>query len=328
MSAPPVAAMNAAETFLQSIYSRRARYAVLFISSHYVAKKWTTYERKAAQDRAFRQAAPYILPVRIDDSELPGLLSTVGYVDAQFAGARGIVDAVLRKLGTHAPAQAPKFDGRAPRTPEAVALVLSERPPGWEFLLYGGVLHRGIADLEDKYRDHVIEFAPHNGEVVLEDDGLSWLASKLISVSRIVDNLDRVLSDDAQVAAFGRPGEPGDPERIIHLANRLTGIYGELLDWAAGIRATGFDDDAVQHVANAEARLADLPIQQLREFVERYLQHMDGLTARLLAGEDVHLTFTVKIDMDPEAHEIYHSALEAYGAQRFGNSRRGPTRGR
>jgi hypothetical protein len=306
--------------FLHAIYSRRARYAVLFVSRHYVAKKWTTYERKAAQDRAFQQSAPYILPVRIDDSELPGLLSTIGYVDAEFAGARGIVEAVLRKLGNQAPVRAPKFDGRAPRTPEAVAVVLSERPPGWEFLLYGGILHRGIAELEGKYRDHVIEFASHNGQVIAENDGLSWLGNKLTSVSRIVANLDRVLSDNAQTAAFGRPGESGDPERIIHLADRLTGIYGELLDWAAGIRSTGFEDDAIQHVAIAEARLADLPIQQLREFVGRYVHQMDGLTAKLLAGENVDLTFSVKIDMAPEALETHRRALQAYGTKRFGNS--------
>ncbi|GLY37280.1 hypothetical protein Amsp01_033040 [Amycolatopsis sp. NBRC 101858] len=306
--------------FLQAIYSRRARYAVIFISRHYVTKKWTTYERKAAQDRAFQQSAPYILPVRIDDSELPGLLSTIGYVDAGFAGVPGIVDAVLRKLGNHAPARAPKFDGRAPRTPEAVAVVLSERPPCWEFLLYGGLLHRGIADLEEKYRDHVIEFASHNGQVIAENDGLSWLGNKLTSVSAIVANLERVLSDEAQNAAFGRPGEPGDPGRIIHLANRLTGIYGELLDWAAGIRATGFDDEAIQHLAIAEARLADLPIQQLRGFVEDYLHEMDGLTAKLHADEKVNLTFSVKIEMDPEKLEAYHSALRAYGTMRFRNS--------
>ena len=184
--------------FLQAIYSRRARYAVLFISRHYVAKKWTTYERKAAQDRAFQQSASYILPVRIDDSELPGLLSTVGYLDAGFAGAQGIVDAILRKLGNHAHTRAPKFDGRAPRTPEAIAVVLSERPPGWEFLLYGGLLHQGIAELEDKFRDHVIEFAPHNGRVVADDEGLSWLANKLTSINAIVSNLERVWSDEAR----------------------------------------------------------------------------------------------------------------------------------
>ncbi|MEV7042922.1 TIR domain-containing protein [Amycolatopsis sp. NPDC051061] len=303
------------ENLLKAIYGRRARYAVLFISSHYVAKKWTTYERQAAQDRAFQQTASHILPVRIDDSDLPGLLSTVGYIDADFAGVRGIVDAVLRKLGDHGRTRAPKFDGRAPRTPEAVALVLSERPPGWEFLLYGGLLHRGIADLEDNYLDHVIEFAAHNGKVIAGEDGLSWLGNKLTSVSTIVANLDRVLSDDAQTAAFGKPGEAGDPERIIHLANRLTGIYEELLDWAAGIRATGFEDDAIRHIAVVEARLADMPIQQLRRFVEDFLQQMDGLTARLLAGENVDLTFSVKIEMDPIRPADHHRALRAYAAQ-------------
>ncbi|SEF37853.1 TIR domain-containing protein [Amycolatopsis pretoriensis] len=308
--------------FLQAVYGRRARYAVLFISRHYVAKKWTNYERQAAQDRAFQQTAPYLLPVRVDDSELPGLLSTIGYVDAEFAGTTGIVDAIVRKLGDQAQTREPKFDGRAPRSPEAVAVVLSERPPGWEFLLYGGLLHQGIVDLEDKYRDHVIEYAPHSGQVISESDGLPWLESRLTSVSTIVASLERVLSDAAQTAAFGRPGEPGDPgdpERIIHLAKRMTGIYGEVLGWAAAIRATGFEDDAIRHIADLEARLADLPIEQIRKFVEDFMQQMDGLTPRLLAGEDVDLTFSVTIEMDPAKLGDYQRALRAYAAKLSGS---------
>ncbi|WP_410626143.1 toll/interleukin-1 receptor domain-containing protein [Amycolatopsis sp. cmx-8-4] len=300
--------------FLQAIYGRRARYAVLFVSQHYVSKKWTGYERQAAQDRAFQQSAPYILPVRIDDAELPGLHSTIGYVDAEFAGVQGIVDAIVRKLGDRTQARPPKYDGRAPRTPEAIAIVLSERPPGWEYLLYGGMLHQGIADLADKYRDHVIEFAPHNGTVVDDEEGLTLLSTKLTSVATIVSNIDRVLSPEAQVAAFGEPGEPGDPERIIHLASRLTSIYGELLDWSADLRAIGIADDSLRRAANAEARLADDPIRKIRQLVQIYMHGLDGISAQLLNGEDVNLTFSLKIDLDESAMDEFSSARDAYFA--------------
>ena len=44
-------------------------------------KLWTRHELKAAQARAFADAAEYILPARFDDTEIPGLLGTVAYVD-------------------------------------------------------------------------------------------------------------------------------------------------------------------------------------------------------------------------------------------------------
>lgn len=66
---------------LHEVYSRQARYCVLFASKHYAAKAWTTHERRAAQERAFREkGTAYILPVRIDDTPIPGLATTIGFL--------------------------------------------------------------------------------------------------------------------------------------------------------------------------------------------------------------------------------------------------------
>ena len=50
---------------LVNIYSRKARYCVMFISQYYPLKKWTGVERRAAQERAFRDSNEYILPLRV-----------------------------------------------------------------------------------------------------------------------------------------------------------------------------------------------------------------------------------------------------------------------
>src|SRR5215213_8809693 len=50
---------------LVNIYARKARYCVLFISRHYPLRKWTEAERTSAQERAFRDANEYILPIRL-----------------------------------------------------------------------------------------------------------------------------------------------------------------------------------------------------------------------------------------------------------------------
>src|SRR5437016_3876374 len=56
---------------LRAVYSDRARFAVLFISKHYAAKLWTNHERQSAQERAFRERKEYILPVRLDSTQVP-----------------------------------------------------------------------------------------------------------------------------------------------------------------------------------------------------------------------------------------------------------------
>ena len=68
-------------THLDSIYRQRARYCVMFISQAYARKVWTNHERESAQARAFSENAEYILPARFDDTEIPGVRPTTGYID-------------------------------------------------------------------------------------------------------------------------------------------------------------------------------------------------------------------------------------------------------
>ena len=49
----------------------KARYCVMFFSQHYVAKAWTKHELKAAQARALNENEEYILPIRLDSTEIP-----------------------------------------------------------------------------------------------------------------------------------------------------------------------------------------------------------------------------------------------------------------
>lgn len=66
--------------YLTNIYKNKAEYTVMFISKHYANKLWTNHERKAMQARAFQDNQEYILPARFDDTDIPGILSTVGYI--------------------------------------------------------------------------------------------------------------------------------------------------------------------------------------------------------------------------------------------------------
>jgi hypothetical protein len=60
---------------------------------------WTNHERQAAQDRALRQRdAEYLLPVRIDGVTLPGMPSSIAYLDIAL-GPQAIAQLFMRKLG-------------------------------------------------------------------------------------------------------------------------------------------------------------------------------------------------------------------------------------
>ena len=67
-------------TFLADIYSNKARYAIVFISQHYVKKCWTKHEFKFINERMFNSETEYPLPVFLDDTKLCGIPETQGYL--------------------------------------------------------------------------------------------------------------------------------------------------------------------------------------------------------------------------------------------------------
>ncbi len=84
---------------LQSIYKDKAEYCLIFVSENYTKKNWTLHELKQAQARSFQQNVEYILPVRIDDTELPGINPTIGYIDLRHVSIDNLVELTLEKIG-------------------------------------------------------------------------------------------------------------------------------------------------------------------------------------------------------------------------------------
>lgn len=83
---------------LEKVY-RSARYCVMFISQHYSNKVWPNHERRSALSRAIEQKGEYILPARFDNTELPGIRHTIGYVDLKNKGPDDLANMILKKLG-------------------------------------------------------------------------------------------------------------------------------------------------------------------------------------------------------------------------------------
>jgi hypothetical protein len=86
-------------THLDDVYRKRSKYCVMFISAYYAAKLWTSHERQSAQARAFESAGEYVLPVRFDDTEIPGVRPTTGYLDLREMSPDELARALLQKVG-------------------------------------------------------------------------------------------------------------------------------------------------------------------------------------------------------------------------------------
>ena len=80
------------------IYSRAATFCVIFVSSNYIQKAWPRHERRSALERAISSRGEYILPARFDNSELPGVSSSMGYIDISGSTPEEFAEKLIRKL--------------------------------------------------------------------------------------------------------------------------------------------------------------------------------------------------------------------------------------
>jgi len=84
--------------YLAEMYSKKANYCVMFISRHYVRKAWPRHERRHAFDRQLEQTREYILPVRLDGSQVPGLPRATACLDGRRELPESVAEVLAEKI--------------------------------------------------------------------------------------------------------------------------------------------------------------------------------------------------------------------------------------
>lgn len=245
---------------LHAIYSSKATYCVIFISEAYARKVWTRHERRSAQERALKEKGEYILPARFDSTELPGLPSTIAYIDIGDRSPSEFASLILSKLGRAQPTliedSEPTF--RVPRRTaasfnpyeEAERLVTFLRK---ELRRRGPSLERANASLCDFTRGDRTCFRVTRGETVLfsldvwmggiaGDKGLSFYA---------VDGEIRLLSNS--INAWANLVWDDESERAIVELHDLS-LLGHLPDTERRLSFEAFADRMWDRVVDAVDR--------------------------------------------------------------------------
>lgn len=292
--------------YFSDVYMNRARYVVMFISSSYAQKEWTRLERRSSLVRALEQKSEYILPVRMDNTqlrELKGLLPSVAYLSADDEGSEGIAAAIRHKVGRAVATAPPAYRPRVAKTDREVQELIAVRPPAWEYLLWASALVMGRDALAEQRRDHDLGYGSFNGmRVTSSDELLSTMRGVLDDLNHAIDNLNKVLAPSAFRAAVGKPGEAGDPDRILHIGQRFMDIYGHMLRIAAELRGTS-SAAAWTPVFETAAHLTDKPLEGIDSFLDELVPLMNALPAKLDAGENIEIQLTVTIHMDNDLAE-------------------------
>lgn len=297
--------------YFTNVYLNRARFAIVFVSQQYADKMWTKVERRSALARAASQRSAYLLPVRLDDTQLDGLLPTVIYLDSRRLGIDGLIAAIRSKVSGTLPAKPSSslLDGKVPRTQEAIEALMTERTGWWEYLLYAGILKLNMDKLESKYKDFSTGYARRNGQRVKRGELLDFTQTAIGSINAIVGNFQMVLDTDLQERAFGKPGEPGDVDRIVHMAETFISVYEDFMDWAAELRGTSAMPGASSEALRLLARWAEQPVEECRRFVTDFVVELDTAQERSDAGDQVGIEMAVTLTLDPELMEAFNEKV-------------------
>lgn len=112
------------DTYLQRLYHDESELIAVFLCSEYEAKEWCGLEWRAVRD-LIRRRASAIMPLRFDDTAIPGLFSIDGYASIDGRSPEDIAALILQRMGV------PKDDPPLPRPRHrlrpiigAIALVL------------------------------------------------------------------------------------------------------------------------------------------------------------------------------------------------------------
>ena len=184
--------------------------------------------------------------------------------------------------------------------PEDERRLIIEKPDGWEYLLYAAALANGKRSLEVKWRHHQARRALTSGLRVLDDrQAVSEIQKALDEVSICMTTLGKGFDAESQLKAFGPPGTPGEAERIRQLAANLIGGYGGLLDWAA--RARSFTNSGqCATLLTLLPSLADKPILQVRDFIDRAVSTFNELPQRVRDGPGKPITIELELTIGPD----------------------------
>ena len=80
------------------VYSRSAKYCILFISESYSKKVWTQYEFSNAIAKAIETKEEYILPAKFDDTKIDGLRTSIAFIDLRNYSPTEFADIIIKKL--------------------------------------------------------------------------------------------------------------------------------------------------------------------------------------------------------------------------------------
>lgn len=166
--------------------------------------------------------------------------------------------------------------------------IVIEKPLAWEYLLFCRIVANGIRNASYLRRDVKFGIAIGKGDKldnILEV--INWIFNESKVLIRLSSSLTTLINETLQ-EALGAPGEPGNPEFIIYVAEKFVEAYKSALEWTIHVRKTSVPDEC-EKLISLVADLCKNIINEIEEFSQSMSRELNNAIRQFQPGKPMEL---------------------------------------
>lgn len=168
-----------------------------------------------------------------------------------------------------------------------------ERPPYWEYLLFGEALKEALQEHDDLRRDWHYGLTLGTSISATGSEFNKRAQSRMSDALTLAGNVE-VLIQQVLPEAVGPPGVAGDGRKILYTAARLGSLYREALEWKFSFRRIEVPSE-LRKLRDITGNLLDEVVQGIESFVDQYNEMLKTAIAELAKGEPVRINLTIRL---------------------------------
>lgn len=178
--------------------------------------------------------------------------------------------------------------------------IVIEKPDLWEYRLFAAALKDNLEKLDDLRYD--VKYGISLKSVIAIDDPQEVVLSIKTKIEELRCKIDLLnpMINEALVEAFGEPGQPGDAEYIIYVAEKIIDIYKNILEWSLDFKSFLVPEE-MRGLLNAASMLSETVIQDIENFIKDY---NEGLKQLILGLGDSTEKRTIQFKLDLRSPNI------------------------
>lgn len=178
--------------------------------------------------------------------------------------------------------------------------IVIEKPDLWEYRLFAAALKDNLEKLDDLRYD--VKYGISLKSVIAIDDPQEVVLSIKTKIEELRCKIDLLnpMINEALVEAFGEPGQPGDAEYIIYVAEKIIDIYKNILEWSLDFKSFLVPEE-MRGLLNAASMLSETVIQDIENFIKNY---NEGLKQLILGLGDSTEKRTIQFKLDLRSPNI------------------------